>query len=398
MPIQQPNTPTTIRSLQIQEGDPIALNNFASQASQGLAKTVNKFDSSKFNFALLKLLRQYQQLGTLPYEERINAIEQKGAERLSAEATPGMSPQQQSAIRSADINALQPSLSGTQRRMKTHQEEITGLGNVLETTRKMGQDIQLAQEKATQSARDEIWNRITTLGSRAFKGLSPEMLGELEGQASWPKGFLSGIEKTIKERELENKKPVTPETKVIGKNILERDPATGVWKQVYSGGEGTGITEAQKVENAGTIGTITSMLNDPTLKDISGRSRYGYSARTGATKNVRGQMIQLKALTSLNARAKLKGSGTISDFEAKMLGDSANILNSAIEDDGRVNMPDDVVKQNLLDMRGTLLLKSGEKVRALITDPGTNESFIRAIDSKEAQSLYLDGNIINFLE
>jgi hypothetical protein len=144
------------------------------------------------------------------------------------------------------------------------------------------------------------------------------------------------------------------------------------------------------------IGTITSLLSNPKLGSVSG----GRIGRLGATRTgtaaIRSQFAQLKALTALGERDKLKGSGTISDFEAGMLADSANALNFAIQDDGTIKMSDDEVEMNLKNIRGALLLKSGQTVSAIITDPATGESIRTELTSKDAQDLTLDGNIIDF--
>ena len=123
-----------------------------------------------------------------------------------------------------------------------------------------------------------------------------------------------------------------------------------------------------------TIGLVNNILANPDLAQVTGKSRLGAGARLAGSAGVRGQLAQLKALTSLEGRSKLKGSGTISDFEANMLKDSANALNFAIQDDGRVAMSDVEVEQNLKNIRGVLRSKVGLSVGIIVTDVKTGES------------------------
>ena len=205
-----------------------------------------------------------------------------------------------------------------------------------------------------------------------------------------------------------------PATRIVTKVVT--DPATGEEiKRENLGAIGAGFkpreiseseiaaalertekNEEARATQASTIGLISSILQDPNLARVSG-SRIG---RLGAgftgTAGVRGQLNQLEALTSLEGRSKLKGSGTISDFEAKMLGDSANALNFAIQDDGQVAMSDDDVVRNLRNIRGSLLLKAGQSVPAIVTNPEDGETIQTQLTSQEAQDLFLDGNLINF--
>ena len=194
-----------------------------------------------------------------------------------------------------------------------------------------------------------------------------------------------------------------------GEIRYEKDPITGELKQVAAGGprqptekeiekalEKTEKNEVAKITQAQTAGLINNILANPNLSKVSGISRLGISARLAVTAGVRSQLAQLKSLTALEGREKLKGTGAISDFEANMLATSANSLNFSIQDDGRVSMPDNEVRQNLLNIRGTLLLKAGQSVPAIVTDPETGRSVQTTLTSKEANDLFLDGNIIDF--
>jgi len=147
-----------------------------------------------------------------------------------------------------------------------------------------------------------------------------------------------------------------------------------------------------------TISLINSLLGSPDLATVSGKSRFGIPARLAGTANVKGQLSQLKALTSLEGRNQLKGTGTISDFEAQMLSNAANALNFAIGDDGRVAMSDVAVEQNLKNIRGVLLSKAGEPVTIIATDPAgvlPSETF-ENVTRADIQNAALNGLIIDY--
>lgn len=151
---------------------------------------------------------------------------------------------------------------------------------------------------------------------------------------------------------------------------------------------------AEKSSQVDTVGLVNSILGSGDLGTISGISRFGISARIASSAGVRSKVSQLKALTSLGERQKLKGSGTISDFEARMLGDSANALNFAIQDDGRIAMPDKEVEQNLKNIRGVLLSRLGQDVDVLVTKGA--DSVPATLSREDIESLIKDGAIIEY--
>lgn len=99
---------------------------------------------------------------------------------------------------------------------------------------------------------------------------------------------------------------------------------------------------------------ISDILADPGLDTITGAK--GPGAYLPYTAGIRNNMKQLAGLLSLESREKLKGSGAISDFEAQVLANAAS--NLGIDENGRSNLPNDQLRQELLDMKNGLLLGS----------------------------------------
>ena len=143
-----------------------------------------------------------------------------------------------------------------------------------------------------------------------------------------------------------------------------------------------------------TIGLVNNLLANPNQLDaVSGTVRR---ARVGVG-STPARLLQLKALTSLNEREKLRGSGAISDFEANLLANSANTLNSAILDNGTVRLPEGELEQQLRNLRGISQLRIGETADVLVTDPASGETrSIQELSRDQLDSLHLDGFVIDF--
>ena len=133
---------------------------------------------------------------------------------------------------------------------------------------------------------------------------------------------------------------------------------------------------AAQATRVNTVGLVSSILADDNLNNIVGGflTRKVSTAESGA---LRSQMLQLRGLTAIGAREKLKGSGTISDGEQRMLEQSVNSINGAIQDDGTVDMNHDDFVQQLKNLQGFVSLTAGAGGTVIITDPAPNgESFL----------------------
>ena len=184
-----------------------------------------------------------------------------------------------------------------------------------------------------------------------------------------------------------------------GKVIARGGPREPTETEIAKALEKTEKQEVSRATQASTIGLLSSILSSDQLSRISGSrpGRFLSGAGFTGTAGIRGQLQQVEALTSLEGREKLKGSGAISDFEANMLAESANSLNAAIQDDGQIAMSDKEVAQNLKNMKGILQLKAGLTMSAIITNPATGESIQANLTSKDAQELWESGSLIDFL-
>ncbi len=154
---------------------------------------------------------------------------------------------------------------------------------------------------------------------------------------------------------------------------------------------------AKRTSQAQTIGIINRIISDEDFSKVVGSGLGKVFGGLAGFADIRGKIIQLKALTSLEGREKLKGSGTISDFEAQMLSDSATSINSSIQDNGEIKMRQSDAVQNLKNIRGTLQLKSGLDVEVTVTDPTSGDSQQGFLNSSQVNDLHLQGLLIDFL-
>ena len=97
-------------------------------------------------------------------------------------------------------------------------------------------------------------------------------------------------------------------------------------------GKTPGATESGKDSTVAAMGIIDSLLADPNLAGISGVPSLGAFVPGTATQKTKNNYDQLKAMLSLENRTLLKGSGAISDFEAKALEKASSSLGRNLSD------------------------------------------------------------------
>lgn len=174
MAVQPPVVPGAIRTLGQQP----------QQQPAGDAPTGQSFDE------VIRLLKQAQ----LGASTTGNAAQQEQFSRLAStpQGLEGASPAQQDAARSANVQAIQPTISGARDAIQEAKSAI--------------EEYNTTQAKLKESTYKRITDGFTAFGGGAFDALSPEDVAALEKAAGLPKGYIQGVGKTVKERELELKK------------------------------------------------------------------------------------------------------------------------------------------------------------------------------------------------
>ena len=197
--------PRTI--LLAQSGDPGAILNVSGSQANKVAQSVPPIQ--RFGEALYNLLKQQQQLGTRPLKEQELNAQTLQAQRLQQQ-TPseliGAAPSIQESARSAEVAAVQPTISGAQKSQQTFAEQIKSFGDTLGATRQFMTDFENRENKARDDARSVIKDAFAIGGADSLKDLDPNEMSILEKNAGYPKGYIQGVSQTLKERELELKK------------------------------------------------------------------------------------------------------------------------------------------------------------------------------------------------
>lgn len=193
---------SSIRELGLQEGNPAAFSLLGTESAGNLAAQADQ--SQQFGLKIMDLLKQYQQLGTRPFVEQGLSAQQEQIKRLSSQVAPeliGASPQQQAGVRAASVGAIAPTITSAQQSARTFSEQLAGFGDTITQARGLIKDFETQENTRRDDARTTINQALTTIGGDAFTNLDPIEVTKLEKIAGYPKGYLSGISRTLKERE-----------------------------------------------------------------------------------------------------------------------------------------------------------------------------------------------------
>lgn len=196
---------TPLRNLQIQSGEPAAI---LAQGNQQAGAVAGSTPSSQFSSILMQLLQRHQQLGTKPFaEQQFNAQDEQTRRIFQTPSELiGASPRLQAQARGAAAGALDPTIQGARQGQQTQGEKIKSIGDVITTARNFIKDQEAADNLRRDDARALINSSLTLVGGGAFDASDPAEVSQLEKLAGLPKGYIQGITKTLKERELELKK------------------------------------------------------------------------------------------------------------------------------------------------------------------------------------------------
>jgi hypothetical protein len=135
-----------------------------------------------------------------------------------------------------------------------------------------------------------------------------------------------------------------------------------------------------------SLGIINNLLSDDKYKSITGAAQSPLSY-IGLGAGVR-EYNQLKSQLALGARSLLKGSGAVSDYEAKVLQDSTSALGRELDNDS--------FKQALLTVRGVIKTNNGQVTPVQVTNPATGETVNTELSGAEIYQLNSEGNLITY--
>jgi len=199
----------------------------------------------------------------------------------------------------------------------------------------------------TDNAKNSFADLLAQGGSQAFEGYGTEQLSSLDKASGQPQGTYANILKKIKMDELKGQSEIerlddgsvvswkqdekgnwTHETLI--KAPIITDTVVGTTKEDIAVAKG--VSEAvQTAKN--NVELIDEILNSDAsaLENVFGFGQSITSLTPGKTQLVKNQVEQIKQILSLDNRQKLKGTGTISDYEAKMLASAASSLGTNLQ-------------------------------------------------------------------
>lgn len=151
----------------------------------------------------------------------------------------------------------------------------------------------------------------------------------------------------------------------------------------------TGPSSAKQSEVLGYLSQVEDIISSPYLDQVFGlKNPFTYWTPGSNEQLVKNQVNQLLSALSIEARDKLKGSGAISDYEAKVLQRSTTALGK--------NLSDVAARRELAKIRGVFATAAGLKTRVKITDPQTGRSMLVDAGREGINQAIMDGATVEY--
>ena len=182
----------TITEMMAGAGEPWALGALRGGLAGDVAGAFPSSTWQMFGTRIMDLLKQYQTLGTKPFQEAGLELEEERLRRLGAEAEPGAPPSYQRGVREAEAGALEPSISGLAARQQTFTEQIRGLGTAIEQARGIGEWMMSLEQQRQVDAKELIFGLPSVV-----KQMSPEEQKKLEEMSGLPKGIIGMMPEAV---------------------------------------------------------------------------------------------------------------------------------------------------------------------------------------------------------
>lgn len=146
--------------------------------------------------------------------------------------------------------------------------------------------------------------------------------------------------------------------------------------------------EASQRAASASLGIVNNLLTDNNYKAISGAAQSALVPFFGKPE-VANQYKQLKSQLALGARSLLKGSGAVSDYEAKVLEQSTSSL-------GR-NLGEREMETALKTVRGVIKTNQGMTTEVRVTSPSGEIIPSTPATGDEIYQLVAEGNSVEYL-
>lgn len=149
--------------------------------------------------------------------------------------------------------------------------------------------------------------------------------------------------------------------------------------------------EAQaRSETLGLLSLVDSIIESPYREQVFGvKNPLTYWTPGSNEQMVKNQVKQLKGNLSLENREKLKGSGAVSDFEFRVLAQSASALDK--------NLSDEDSLKELKKVRGVMSTAAGLPATVQIKDPLTGEVQVIEATREGIDQAIIDGLLVEYI-
>jgi len=135
---------------------------------------------------------------------------------------------------------------------------------------------------------------------------------------------------------------------------------------------------------------INGLVDNPNLKYATGLTGAlpNWMTYGGEAFNIKKQADQVKNMLALENRQSLKGQGTVSDFEGRMLASAATTLSSGLTSQA--------YEQELRKIRGFVQVMNGNPIEVRIINPKTGEFQFTQVDEAGLEAAINDGAVIEY--
>lgn len=177
-----------------------------------------------------------------------------------------------------------------------------------------------------------------------------------------------------------------PTVKSINGVDMQWNPVASKWEPINSGT----VSSQARTEALSQLSLVNELLSSPELENVTGINRlnpFNYIPGTNV-QYAKNQFNQVKSNLSLENRQKLKGSGAISDFEFKVLGQAATSLGN--------NLADKDAQRELKKIRGVFETAAGLPSLVKITDPTTGKSVVVRATRENINQALADGAQVDY--
>lgn len=284
--------------------------------------------------SITALLQRYQRLGSQMVAS--GQMEQVNRAMRTDPGLIGANPSLQNSTRNASVNAVEPTIGGAR--------------NLVSEAKAALEEYQMSVEKSRDNARQVINQILTSTDLDSIRSLDPKELESLEKLSGYPKGFLqSALQFKSKDGGADG--GINGIVTEAGGRKLLINPRTGVTIRDLGAadGSGSGTTGGKSAATSSIIDVLNELIADPNLPNITGLGQNPLNAQfLGRLTNAKtlNKYDQLKGMLALENRQQLKGSGAISDFEFRVLGQASSAL-------GR-NLKNEDLLAELINLRDTL--------------------------------------------